>query len=212
MNRLSTFQPLAEASHAARHQCVPIHRELESQQARLRPGRVAEDDPQRGVSLRRWSGLEGWTAQIQANITSTSAGQDTIEGYLFKSADSLDYSRIDELDEAHFPFLKEPIATADGLVLPVDKGIRRQFMKEAKLLTELTSPRTALEAEHRQLMVELANLQDGPEYQAKNARLQEIVQQMLQSDIAQFPCCIPPRVSLDLNPQTARGAHRRSRN
>lgn len=27
----------------------------------------------------------------------------------------LDYSRIDELDEAHFPFLKEPIATADGL-------------------------------------------------------------------------------------------------
>ena len=94
-----------------------------------------------------------------------SGGQDTIEGYLFKSADSLDYSRIDELDEAHFPFLKEPIATADGLVLPVDKGIRRQLMKEAKLLTELTSPRTALEAEHRQLMVELANLQDGPEYQ-----------------------------------------------
>lgn len=47
----------------------------------------------------------GWTAQIQANITSTSAEQDTIEGYLFKSADSLDYSRIDELDEAHFPLL-----------------------------------------------------------------------------------------------------------
>lgn len=61
-------------------------------------------------------------------------------------------------------------------MLPVDKGIRRQLMKEAKLLTELTSPRTALEAEHRQLMVELANLHDGPEYQAKNARLQEIVQ------------------------------------
>ena len=127
----------------------------------------------------------GWTAQIQANITSTSAEQDTIEGYLFKSADSLDYSRIDELDEAHFPFLKEPIATADGLVLPVDKGIRRQLMKEAKLLTELTSPRTALEAEHRQLMVELANLQDGPEYQVKNARLQEIVQQMQQGEIEQ---------------------------
>ncbi len=126
----------------------------------------------------------GWTVQIQANITSTSAEQDTIEGYLFKSADSLDYSRIDELDEAHFPFLKEPIATADGLVLPVDKGIRRQLMKEVKLLTELTSPRTALEAEHRQLMVELANLQDGPEYQAKNVRLQEIVQQMQQGEIA----------------------------
>ena len=121
------------------------------------------------------SGLDG-PAAGQHHIDQRRAG--TIEGYLFKSADSLDYSRIDELDEAHFQFLKEPIATADGLVLPVDKGIRRQLMKEAKLLTQLTSPRTALKAEHRQLMVELANLQDGPEYQAKNARLQEIVQQM----------------------------------
>lgn len=34
-------------------------------------------------------------------------------------------------------------------------------------------------------MAELANLQDDPEYQAKNARLQEIVQQMQQGEIAQ---------------------------
>ena len=32
---------------------------------------------------------------------------------------------------------------------------------------------------------ELANLPNGPEYQVKNARLQEIVQQMQQGEIAQ---------------------------
>ena len=124
----------------------------------------------------------GWTAQIQANITSTSAEQDTIEGYLFKSADSLDYSRIDELDEAHFPFLKEPIATADGLVLPVDKGIRRQLMKEAKLLSELTSPHVLIKAERDRLADELVDLPAGQEFDVKNARLQEIDQQILQSE------------------------------
>ena len=33
-----------------------------------------------------------WTEQVKINITAKSAEQDTIEGYLFKSADSLDYS------------------------------------------------------------------------------------------------------------------------
>ena len=81
-----------------------------------------------------------WSAQIEANITSKAAEQETIEGYLFKSADSLDYSRVDDLDEKRFPFLKEPIATPEGFVLPSDKGLRRQLMKEAKLLSELTDP------------------------------------------------------------------------
>ena len=54
----------------------------------------------------------------------------------------LDYSRIDELDEAHFPFLKEPIATADGLVLSVDKGIRRQLMSAPARRTSRSSPDT----------------------------------------------------------------------
>ena len=73
-------------------------------------------------------------------FSAKSAEQDTIEGYLFKSADSLDYSRVDDLDEERFPFLKEPIATPEGFVLPSDKGLRRQLMKEAKLLSELTEP------------------------------------------------------------------------
>ena len=81
-----------------------------------------------------------WTEQVKINITAKSAEQDTIEGYLFKSADSLDYSRVDGLDEKRFPFLKEPIATPEGFVLPSDKGLRRQLMKEAKLLSELTDP------------------------------------------------------------------------
>lgn len=50
-----------------------------------------------------------WTAQLQANITSASAAQETIEGYLFKSADSLDYSRIDKLDEAQVVDLVENV-------------------------------------------------------------------------------------------------------
>ena len=123
-----------------------------------------------------------WSAQIEANITSKAAEQETIEGYLFKSADSLDFSRIDELDEKHFPFLKEPIATPEGFVLPSDKGLRRQLMKEAKLLTELTAPSYPLEAEHKQLTVELGNLPNGPEFQVKTARKTELETQMRQRE------------------------------
>ena len=126
-----------------------------------------------------------WTEQVKINITAKSAEQDTIEGYLFKSADSLDYSRVDELDEKRFPFLKEPIATPEGFVLPSDKGLRRQLMKEAKLLTELTAPSYPLEAEHKQLTVELGNLPNGPEFQVKTARKTELETQMRQREKAQ---------------------------
>ena len=124
----------------------------------------------------------GWTAQVEANITTKTAEQETIEGYLFKCADSLDYTRVGELDEGHFPFLQEPIATPDGFVLPTDTGIRRQLMKEAKLLSELTSPHVLIKAERDQLADELVDLPAGQEFDVKNARLQEIDQQILQSE------------------------------
>ena len=115
-----------------------------------------------------------WKDQVKANLTANAAGQTTVEGYLFKSADSLDYWRVDELDEKKFPFLQTPILTADGIAVAKDPATRRQLMKEAKLLTELTSPRVPLEAEHKQLTVELLNLPDGPEFNAKNARKEEL--------------------------------------
>ena len=123
-----------------------------------------------------------WTAEVEANITTKAAKQDSVEGYLFKSADSLDYTRVGELDEKRFPFLKEPIATPEGFVLSPDAGLRRQLMKEAKLLSELTSPHVLLMAERGQLEVELDDLPDGPEFNVKNARLQELDQQILQSE------------------------------
>ena len=125
-----------------------------------------------------------WTEQVEINITTRAAEQDTIEGYLIKSADSLDYSRVDDLDEEHFPFLKEAIATPDGFVLPSDKGLRRQLMKEAKLLTKLTAPSYPLEAEHKQLMAEQSKLPNGPEYQVKTARKEELEKQMRQLEEA----------------------------
>ena len=126
-----------------------------------------------------------WKDQVKANLTANAAGQTTIEGYLFKSADSLDYWRVDELDEKKFPFLRTPILTADGIAVAKDPATRRQLMKEAKLLTELTAPRVPLEAEHKRLTAELLNLPDGPEFNAKNARLQELEQQMHQAEIDQ---------------------------
>ena len=66
-----------------------------------------------------------------------------------------------------------------------DKGLHRQLMKEAKLLTELTVPSYPLEAEHKQLTVELGNLPNGPEFQVKTARKTELETQMRQREKAQ---------------------------
>ena len=52
-------------------------------------------------------------------------------------------------------------------------------------LTELTSPRVPLEAERKRLTIELMNLPDGPEFNAKNARKRELEQQMHQAEIDQ---------------------------
>ena len=64
----------------------------------------------------------------------------------------------------------------------VGTGIRRQLMKEAKLLSELTSPHVLIKAERDQLADELVDLPAGQEFDVKNARLQEIDQQILQSE------------------------------
>ena len=144
---------------------------------RRRNGRETADSEKRSAANtiaavnEAYPGAAGplWSAQLESNITSKAADQETIEGYLFKSADSLDYTRIDELDGNHFPFLKEPIATADGFVLPTDPGIRRQLMKEAKLLTELTDPGAELNKTIKQFQRQLGELD------ASNAPQNEVI-------------------------------------
>jgi hypothetical protein len=135
----------------------------------------------------RYPGAAGdvWKAELESNIITKTDQQRTVEGYLFKCADSLDYWRIDDLDEEKFPFLRTRVLTADGIAVDKDVTTRRQLMKEAKLLTELTSPRVPLEAEHKQLTIELGNLPDGPEYNVKNARKEELERQMRELEIQQ---------------------------
>ena len=84
--------------------------------------------------------------------------QTTLEGYLFKSADSLDYSRIADLDPKRFPFLRESIVTRDGLVVAADESLRRQLMKEALLLSKRTGYGTARGNEVKQFQIQLAQL------------------------------------------------------
>ena len=139
----------------------------------------------RSTSRRSSAAGDLWKEQVKANITDSADGQTTVEGYLLKSADSLDYWRIGDLDEKKFPFLQKSILTDDGILVVRDGATRRQLMEEAKLLTELTSPRVRLDAERKRLTIELMNLPNGPEFNAKNARLQELEQQMHQAEIDQ---------------------------
>ena len=64
---------------------------------------------------KRYPGAAGaaWKAQVKANITTPSAEQNTIEGYLFKSADSLDYWRVGDLNENNFPLLTKYYLNAE---------------------------------------------------------------------------------------------------
>ncbi len=101
---------------------------------------------------------EAWKGQVKASIRAKAANQTTLEGYLFKSADSLDYSRISDLEPKRFPFLREPIVTRDGLVVAADDSLRRQLMKEARLLAERTDPGAARSGEIKQFQTQLAKL------------------------------------------------------
>ena len=101
---------------------------------------------------------DAWKGQVKANIATKAVNQTTLEGYLFKSGDSLDYSRIADLDPKRFPFLRETVVTRDGLVVAVDESLRRQLMKEARLLAERTDYGTARGEEIKQFQIQLAQL------------------------------------------------------
>ena len=112
-----------------------------------------------------------------------------MEGYVFKSADSLDYSRIDDLDEKYFPFLKENIVTNDGLVIAADPGLRRKLMKEAKLLSDLTDAGSARHAELKQMEAKLVQLNElgapGNAIQAMQDIRDQVVNDVRQQEIQQ---------------------------
>ncbi len=101
---------------------------------------------------------EAWKGQLKANIMATDENQTTIEGYLLRSADSLDYSRISELDPQYFPFLKTPITTDDGFVVNADESLRTRLMREAKLLSERTDPGTIHVADTKRFLQQMVEL------------------------------------------------------
>ena len=88
-------------------------------------------------------GIE-WCGAVKANIAGHAPEletQRTIEGYLLKAADSLDYSRVKPLDPDHFHFMEAAFSCGTVVVNP-DPSLRAELMKEAAELTRLTDPYT----------------------------------------------------------------------
>ena len=133
---------------------------------------------------------DAWKAQVKANITTDAAGQTTIEGHLFKCADSLDYFRVGPLRDDKFPFLREDLVTDDGVVVAANPAMRRQLMKEAKRLTSLTSPRIALRDQVDAIDAEIVALSmadnvNEVELEVKRQEKARLVQQMREGEIRQ---------------------------
>lgn len=128
---------------------------------------------------------EEWKTQTRTNID---AGHDadadslrSVEGLLFKAADSLDYTRVDKLDPKRFHFLEKSL-NVGGVNVMQDENLRASLMHEAELLTKATSPVAAkldeiqrlklseneaervqgraIEAEATNAEIQLANLSD----------------------------------------------------
>ena len=90
---------------------------------------------------------DAWKGQVKASITSEEENQTTIEGYVFKSADSIEIARLGEIDMKKFPFLREPIVGGNGVIVMPDQQLREALIKEAQKLGVATSPRARLSAD-----------------------------------------------------------------
>ena len=130
-----------------------------------------------------------WKSQVATNIAAGHGPKAdqmrSIEGYLLKSADSLDYSRVGRLDPKRFPFLREDLVTEDGVIIPADANLRDQLMEEAERLTNLTSPRAARMAELNRLIAAIDELPDGPEHNAKTEEKNNLVAEMRRLEMEQ---------------------------
>ena len=116
-----------------------------------------------GERLTGGAGGSAWCGAVKANIAGKAPeldAQRTIEGYLLKAADSLDYSRVRKIDATHFHFMETPFSCG-GIVIQPDAALRDELIREAAELTRLTDPYTLRSDELKNLENELDKLQSG---------------------------------------------------
>ena len=116
-----------------------------------------------GEQLTGGAGGLAWCGAVKANIAGKAPeldAQRTIEGYLLKAADSLDYTRVQKIDSTHFHFMETPFSCG-GVVVQPDAALRDELIREAAELTRLTDPYTLHIDELRNLENEVDKLQGG---------------------------------------------------
>ena len=109
----------------------------------------------------------------------------TIEGYLFKSADSLDYVRLGDMNKKFLLFLRDPLILPNGELLMPDEGLRDQLVKEAEKLSALTSPRVRVTRQANQMLADILSMRSGPERDAKQREMLELRKQGGQAEVEQ---------------------------
>lgn len=116
-----------------------------------------------GERLTSGAGGPAWCGAVKANIAGKAPeldAQRTIEGYLLKAADSLDYTRVRKIDPTHFHFMETSFSCGGGVVQP-DAALRDELIREAAELTRLTDPYTLRSDELTNLENEINKFQGG---------------------------------------------------
>ena len=128
---------------------------------------------------------DAWKAQVKTNVTSKGVEQTTIEGHVFKSADSLDYFRVGTLDRNRFLFLRDDLVTENGVVVAADPVVREQLIKEAERLTMLTAPSYRLRERWINASSEVLNAATDAEAELKAREKRRIEEEMARLETAQ---------------------------
>ena len=125
---------------------------------------------------------EEWIDATKKNIAAPDGDntQRTIEGYVFKSADSIEIARNGEVDMKQFPFLREPLLTEDGLLILPDEELRKALVKEAEELSRMTSPNTRKVQESIKLTMQFAQMPRGPARDALMAQSEQVKKEGLE--------------------------------
>ena len=125
---------------------------------------TALNDTLPGAPGQPW--IDATKKNISAPDNADGDAQRTIEGYIFKSADSIEIARLGEVDMKKFPFLREPLVAENGLIILPDEELRAQLVKEAEKLSELTSPRKLKTLEAHRNLAQAAQTRDPAERDA----------------------------------------------
>jgi len=146
-------------------------------------GDSADAAVEMGEGLTNKAGGTAWCGAVKAAIAGKDTSlepQRTVEGYLLKAADSLDYSRVAELDPSRFHFLEAPFSCGGIVVMP-DADLRAELMKEAAELTRLTDAYT----EHREELDELMSRLNGPDALAVKEKYNKLADSVAMAEISQ---------------------------